>query len=127
MPAVGEVRSRGATDTHLNSGPEGRAVEESSAPLQKQLFELPQPSLSGHAPTVGGVGTERGKEMAEGLVQWLSDPATLIGLGTVAALAAYYLFTRPKPLKSRIPLERQSVELPVSPPRLGALLRRVLD
>lgn len=53
--------------------------------------------------------------MAEGLVQWLSDPATLIGLGTVAALAAYYLFTRPKPLKSRIPLERQSVELPVSP------------
>ena len=52
--------------------------------------------------------------MAEGLVQWLSDPATLIGLGTVAALAAYYLFTRPRPLKSRIPLDRQSVELPVT-------------
>ena len=46
-------------------------------------------------------------------MQWLSDPATLIGLGTVAALAAYYLFTRPRPLKSRIPLDRQSVELPV--------------
>lgn len=52
--------------------------------------------------------------MAEGLVQWLSDPATLIGLGTVAALAAYYLFTRPRPPKSRIPLDRQSVELPVT-------------
>jgi long-chain acyl-CoA synthetase len=50
--------------------------------------------------------------MAEGFVMWLSDPATLLGLGAVAAFAAYYLFSRPSPSKPPIPLARQSLELP---------------
>ena len=105
--------------TYLNSGPGGHAVEGSSAPLQKQLFELPQPSLTRSRVLSQWAESESRNKMAEGLVQWLSDPATLIGLGTVAALAAYYLFTRPTPMKSRIPLDRQSMELPVTAlPRL---------
>lgn len=48
------------------------------------------------------------------LVGFLSDPATLIGLGVVAAGTAYYMATRPRAQNSTIPLDIQSIELPVS-------------
>ena len=48
------------------------------------------------------------------VVNLLSDPATLVGLGAVAAGAAYYLATRPTPLRIPVPLDNQSQELPVS-------------
>ena len=53
----------------------------------------------------------------------LSDPATLVGLGVVAAGAAYYLATRPTPVTFPVPLDNQSLELPVSV-RARCLLRR---
>ena len=49
--------------------------------------------------------------MAEALVNWLAEPATLIGLGTVAVFAVYYLISRPSPRKPPIPLDRQSIEV----------------
>ena len=53
--------------------------------------------------------------MAENsLVNFLSDPATLVSLGVIAAGTAYYLSTRPTPVKPPIPLDNQSIELPVS-------------
>lgn len=48
------------------------------------------------------------------LVNFLSDPATLVSLGVIAAGTAYYLSTRPTPVKPPIPLDNQSIELPVS-------------
>lgn len=48
------------------------------------------------------------------LVNFLSDPATLVSLGIIAAGTAYYLSTRPTPVKPPIPLDKQSIELPVS-------------
>ena len=48
------------------------------------------------------------------LVNLLSDPATLIGLGVVAVGTAYYMATRPRAQNSSIPLDNQSIELPVS-------------
>ena len=47
------------------------------------------------------------------VVSVLSDPATLVGLGAVAAGAAYYLATRPTPIRFPVPLDNQSLELPV--------------
>ena len=48
------------------------------------------------------------------LVNFLSDPATLIGLGVVAAGAAYYLSSQPRPKPPPIPLDNQTSEIPVS-------------
>ena len=48
------------------------------------------------------------------LVNFLSDPATLIGLGMVAAGAAYYLASRTTPVSPPVPLSNQSTEMPVS-------------
>lgn len=48
------------------------------------------------------------------LMSFLSDPATLVSLGVIAAGTAYYLLTRPTPVKPPIPLDNQSLELPVS-------------
>ena len=48
------------------------------------------------------------------LVSFLSDPATLIGLGMVAAGAAYYLASRTAPVSPPVPLGNQSTEIPVS-------------
>ena len=42
---------------------------------------------------------------------FFTDPATLVGLGAVAAAAAYYVATRPTPMKPPFPLDNQSVEL----------------
>ena len=50
------------------------------------------------------------------LVNFLSDPATLIGLGVVAAGAAYYLSSRATPVVPPVPLGNQSSEVPVSSP-----------
>ena len=47
------------------------------------------------------------------LVNFLSDPATLVSLSVIAAGTAYYLSTRPTPVKPPIPLDNQSIELPV--------------
>lgn len=55
--------------------------------------------------------------MAEGnsaLVNFLSDPATLAALAAVAAGAAWYISSRPSPVKPPIQLDHQSIELPVS-------------
>lgn len=55
--------------------------------------------------------------MAEGnsaLVNFLSDPATLATLAAVAAGTAWYISSRPSPVKSPVPLDNQSIELPVS-------------
>ena len=48
------------------------------------------------------------------LVNFLSDPATLVGLGVVAAGAAYYLSHRTTPFSPPVPLGNQSLEVPVS-------------
>lgn len=47
------------------------------------------------------------------LVNFLSDPATLVGLGVVAAGAAYYLSSRATPIVPPVPLSNQSLEIPV--------------
>ena len=47
------------------------------------------------------------------LVSFLSDPATLVGLGVVAAGAAYYLSSRATPFAPPVPLGNQTVEIPV--------------
>ena len=54
--------------------------------------------------------------MAEGsyINSILNDPVTLIGLGAIAAGTLFYLYTRPSPIMSKIPLDNQSLELPVS-------------
>ena len=57
------------------------------------------------------------------VVSLLSDPATLVGLGAVAAGAAYYLATRPTPVTFPVPLDNQSLELAVCG-RARCLLRR---
>ena len=62
------------------------------------------------------------------VVSLLSDPATLVSLGVVAAGAAYYLATRPAPIHFPVPLDNQSLELPVRCTRFemfsGGLCRR---
>ena len=45
------------------------------------------------------------------MADFFTDPATLVGLGTVAAAVAYYVATRPAPMKLPYPLDNQSVEL----------------
>ncbi len=50
---------------------------------------------------------------AEGLMGFLSDPATLVALGVVATGTAYYLATRPSPFRPPVPLDDQSFEIPV--------------
>ena len=45
------------------------------------------------------------------MADFFTDPATLVGLGAVAAGAVYYVATRPAPMKSPYPLDNQSVEL----------------
>ena len=55
------------------------------------------------------------------LMSFLSDPATLVSLGVIAAGTAYYLLTRPPPVKPPIPLDNQSLELPVSNLRMWGL------
>lgn len=52
-------------------------------------------------------------EDGSALVNFLSDPATLVGLGVVAAGAAYYLSSRVSPFVPPIPLTNQSSEIPV--------------
>lgn len=47
------------------------------------------------------------------LVTFLSDPATLVGLGVVAVGTAYYMASRPRRLVSEIPFDNQSIELEV--------------
>lgn len=54
------------------------------------------------------------------LVNFLSDPATLVGLGVVAAGAAYYLSSRATPVPPPVPLSNQSTEVPVSSPHRKA-------
>ena len=58
------------------------------------------------------------------LVNFLSDPATLVGLGVVAAGAAYYLSSRATPIVPPVPLGNQTSEIPVSllPPSLPPCL-----
>ena len=48
------------------------------------------------------------------LISLLSDPAMLVGLGLIAAGTAYYVASRPAAMKPPIPLDNQSIELPVS-------------
>ena len=48
------------------------------------------------------------------LASFLSDPATLVSLGLMAAGAAYYFASRPTAVRPPYPLDNQSVELPVS-------------
>ena len=45
------------------------------------------------------------------MADFFADPATLVGLGAVAAAAVYYVATRPAPSKPPYPLDNQSVEL----------------
>ena len=52
-------------------------------------------------------------DSSSALMNFLSDPATLIGLGVIAAGTAYYLSTRPSPANPPVPLDNQSLELPV--------------
>ena len=48
------------------------------------------------------------------VVNFLSEPATLVGLGVLAVGTAYYMATRPQPTKLSIPRDCQSIELAVS-------------
>ena len=64
------------------------------------------------------MAAEEGSEISP-LVSLLSDPAVLVGLGLVAAGTAYYMANRPAPMKPPIPLDNQSIELPVSSQTLG--------
>ena len=48
------------------------------------------------------------------VVAFLSDPATLVGLGVIAFGTAYYMATRPSPGKLAVPRDSQSVEQSVS-------------
>ena len=52
----------------------------------------------------------------------LSDPATLVGLGAVAAGATCYLATRPAPIHFPVALDNQSLELPVRCTRFETFL-----
>ena len=54
------------------------------------------------------------------LIDFLSDPATLVGLGTVAVGAAYYLSSRPTPFLPPISLRNQLCEVPVSLPHFSS-------
>ena len=45
------------------------------------------------------------------MADFFTDPATLVGLGAVAAAAVYYVATRPAAAKPPYPLDNQSVEL----------------
>lgn len=53
-------------------------------------------------------------EESSALVNFLSDPATLVSLGVIAAGTAYYLSTRPAPMRTPFPIDKQSLELTVS-------------
>lgn len=57
------------------------------------------------------------------LVNFLSDPATLVGLGVVAAGAAYYLSSRATPVVPPVSLSNQSCEVPVSSPTRQGLCK----
>ena len=48
------------------------------------------------------------------LISLLSDPAMLVGLGLIAAGTAFYVASRPAPVKPPLPLDNQSIEMPVS-------------
>ena len=54
------------------------------------------------------------EESHSALVGFLSDPATLVGLGVVAAGTAYYLSSRAAPFVPPVPLDNQTTEVPVS-------------
>ena len=54
------------------------------------------------------------EETHSALVNFLSDPATLVGLGVVAAGTAYYLSSRTTPFSPPVPLGNQTSEVPVS-------------
>ena len=56
---------------------------------------------------ISACAVSRLKKMAD----FFTDPATLVGLGAVAAAAVYYVATRPAPPKPPYPLDNQSVEL----------------
>ena len=51
--------------------------------------------------------------MAEGEGSFLTDPSFLVGLGLVTAGALYYAATRRQREKISVPLDNQSIELPV--------------
>ena len=57
----------------------------------------------------------RSLQMAESLVEFLSDRTTLLALGAVAVGTAVYLSSSPTPVKPPVPLNNQSVEIPVRP------------
>lgn len=48
------------------------------------------------------------------LVSFLSDPSTLLALGAVAVGTAWYLSGSASPAKPPLPLDNQSIEVPVS-------------
>jgi long-chain acyl-CoA synthetase len=52
------------------------------------------------------------EETHSALVNFLSDPATLVGLGVVAAGTAYYLSSRTTPFSPPVPLGNQTSEVP---------------
>ncbi len=51
--------------------------------------------------------------MSDSLVGFLSDPTTLFTLGAVAVGTAWYLSSSPSAVKPPVPLDNQSVEIPV--------------
>ena len=82
----------------------------------KRVFRQARPQITRDVKGVAKIYYVYRYWMAESnaLVSFLSDPATLIGLGVVAAGTAYYMATRPRAQNSTIPLDIQSIEIPVS-------------
>ena len=54
--------------------------------------------------------------MSDSLIGFLSEPTTLFALGAVAVGTALYLGNSPSPIKPPVPLDNQSVEIPVRQP-----------
>jgi len=57
---------------------------------------------------------------AGSVVSFLSEPSTLLALSAVAVGTAWYLSRGTPGVKSLVPLDNQSLEVPVSPPRPAA-------
>lgn len=51
---------------------------------------------------------------SDSVVTFLSDPSTLLALGAVAMATAWYLNRSAIPVKPLVPLDNQSLEVPVS-------------
>ena len=65
---------------------------------------------------------ERKMSDASSVVSFLSDPSTLLALSAVAVGAAWYLSRSAPGVKSVIPLDNQSLEVPVSHCLSGTIL-----